>query len=930
MLVVLFSLLLLSVIGLGMMYSTNMETSINYNYRDKQIAYYAALAGLQEARDRIQPATFTIVAPLQLPTTSAQNVVYIVADSTISPWDSTITPNVYLDTELCQEQVMSLARTIGVPCTTTPTGSGWYRKVVDDSTSWPWNTPNTDLKWVRITLKGNNMTPVAVNPADTMNDEVCWNGATQMSTPSTYTTGCRPIGGVTSVTLITSGSYTASTPVPTVNLIGGGGSGAVATAVMASTTSLVGVVTAINLTTGGAGYSVAPTVVLSGGGGVGATATAALGTSTVTNGFVTAVSITTGGSGYTTAPAVTISGGGGTGATAVATIATSTTVTSLTLDSAGSQCYAAPPPVAIGGAGGSGTAAHATLEATKSCVFSWTAPASPQCTNKLDAAHGYNPVDQKAGLTLNQGNGSFSGTLYVRTADEKSPNGFTIENPGYDPAGYASSFTSNLQLAGSVTWADCGNVSVTVTTGYRLQSITLDSPGSGFTGTPTVTIGSGSGTAVAGPTAHAGVGNLGVIGVALTNGGSGYTSQPTVIFSGGGGSGAAATATIQTTSTSTSYVASVTLGPGGSGYTSAPTVTFVGGGGSGAVAVATVTTSTVTNYYVDHIDVNPQGTGYTSDPTVTITGGAVTTPATAWAQISGGVKFGQVWLLTSYAQTKSGARSMLQMEVASPVLGIGWGGALTLDGPNPVIDAMPNSSNFTVKGADKNTCSETADPDHPAIDGYDDPNASPPTNSVSTIINSLPRPLNYTGSGGTPSVQNGYGTLGETVTSPSEFKDFIDYYKGVAISRGTYYNSSTVGSFNPTYTTKPSITFVDGNLTLNGNGTGYGILIVTGTLTMSGNFSWYGLVLVVGDGNIQMNGGGNGAIVGMVVDAKIWDASHNPLPTLGQPTFDWNGGGVNSVQFDHCWSTDLLAAVPYTPPPSPYPLKILSLRALPY
>src|SRR5262249_40325132 len=160
-----------------------------------------------------------------------------------------------------------------------------------------------------------------------------------------------------------------------------------------------------------------------------------------------------------------------------------------------------------------------------------------------------------------------------------------------------------------------------------------------------------------------------------------------------------------------------------------------------------------------------------------------------------GVKFGQVWLLTSYAQTKSGARSMLQMEVASPVLGIGWGGALTLDGPNPVIDAMPNSSNFTVMGQDAHSCSDPADPDHPAIDGYDDPNASPPTNSVSTIVNSLPRPLNYTGSGGTPSVQNGYGTLGETVTSPSEFKDFIDYYKGVAIGRGTYYNSSTVGSF---------------------------------------------------------------------------------------------------------------------------------------
>ena len=44
--VTLFALLLLSVIGMGMMFSTNMETMINANYRDKQVAVYASLAGL--------------------------------------------------------------------------------------------------------------------------------------------------------------------------------------------------------------------------------------------------------------------------------------------------------------------------------------------------------------------------------------------------------------------------------------------------------------------------------------------------------------------------------------------------------------------------------------------------------------------------------------------------------------------------------------------------------------------------------------------------------------------------------------------------------------------------------------------------------------------------------------------------------------------
>src|SRR5215470_1149593 len=63
MLVAVFALLLLSVIGLGMMYSTNMETNINTNYRDKQTATYAAMAGLQEARDRIRAYDPTLPIP---------------------------------------------------------------------------------------------------------------------------------------------------------------------------------------------------------------------------------------------------------------------------------------------------------------------------------------------------------------------------------------------------------------------------------------------------------------------------------------------------------------------------------------------------------------------------------------------------------------------------------------------------------------------------------------------------------------------------------------------------------------------------------------------------------------------------------------------------------------------------------------------------
>jgi len=76
--------------------------------------------------------------------------------------------------------------------------------------------------------------------------------------------------------------------------------------------------------------------------------------------------------------------------------------------------------------------------------------------------------------------------------------------------------------------------------------------------------------------------DLQVRNVTVGNGGTGYSSAPTVSFSGGGGSSAAATATID----SDGKVNGVAVTNQGTGYTSAPTVAFSGGGGSGATATA--------------------------------------------------------------------------------------------------------------------------------------------------------------------------------------------------------------------------------------------------------------------------------------------------------------------------------------------------------
>ena len=90
-----------------------------------------------------------------------------------------------------------------------------------------------------------------------------------------------------------------------------------------------------------------------------------------------------------------------------------------------------------------------------------------------------------------------------------------------------------------------------------------------------------------------------VTGVAVTNGGSGYTSAPSVSI-------------VDEVGRVVSIAIGSATGSGGSGY-SEPTVTLTGGGGSGAKANATTANGVITGFAV-----TAAGTGYTSAPTVVI------------------------------------------------------------------------------------------------------------------------------------------------------------------------------------------------------------------------------------------------------------------------------------------------------------------------
>jgi hypothetical protein len=217
----LLSLMILSAIALGMMYSANMETDINLNFRDALKAEYAARAGVEEVRSRMHLSPGTTGA-IPLPTVmpaSGSGVVYVLnprSSETVAPWSS---GSPYFDSELCQENYFTSLSSpgIGVSCTAVPSGTSWRTTT---SSVDPYSGTNNalDYKWVRITLKGNgSAAPYYVNNSSastTQATQVCWDASnkrqvllpTGAATCEAASTSYKPVYMVTSLAVTQNGS----------------------------------------------------------------------------------------------------------------------------------------------------------------------------------------------------------------------------------------------------------------------------------------------------------------------------------------------------------------------------------------------------------------------------------------------------------------------------------------------------------------------------------------------------------------------------------------------------------------------------------------------------------------------------------------------------------------------------------------------------
>lgn len=298
-----------------------------------------------------------------------------------------------------------------------------------------------------------------------------------------------------------------------------------------------------------------------------------------------------------------------------------------------------------------------------------------------------------------------------------------------------------------------------------------------------------------------------------------------------------------------------------------------------------------------------------------------------------------VYLITSLAVTPAGSRRVGQYEagaymITPPVAG------LALDGPAATFNKAPNSNNFGISGYNSGSPSNTVAPNNtytpwtgpggqaactsptpavvPAIAVGD---AQGVTNMDADIPNN--RQGNYTGSTPlapaplVPSVQNeGTGTAqypstnslapGSNWSTPFQLNQLAQAMANMA---NNTYNCSLNGlpvgapSCSGTYGTdaSPKITYINGDATVSG---GAGVLVVTGTLSMNGNINFDGLILVIGQGIMNVKGGGGGQINGevLIANTNSQTAPYAQLPTLGSPTINWNGGGSNFIQYNSCWA----------------------------
>ncbi len=296
----------------------------------------------------------------------------------------------------------------------------------------------------------------------------------------------------------------------------------------------------------------------------------------------------------------------------------------------------------------------------------------------------------------------------------------------------------------------------------------------------------------------------------------------------------------------------------------------------------------------------------------------------------------QVFEVTALAVMPPNTQKLLQYVVAPLSYGLYFHGALVIPGSAVV------SPTITFQGANtaafKIDARDGTGPLAPAIPGCsssgsaaaavgltDYVSGTANVDAVNGGIPATPAGLvnSYIGSGGTPdSVHHVY--VNPAMQTPAGLNNMVEEISEHADAKlnGPASETDMPAGMNQS---NPQTVVVNGNLTINGSFTGYGLLVVTGDLVANGDFGWKGVVLVIGSGNVTLTGGpgGNSEFDGAFFVAHTMDTTTTPptpLASLGMVNFNATTAMGSGIYYNHCWIDTALR------PPS---YQVLSFREIP-
>jgi Tfp pilus assembly protein PilX len=280
--------------------------------------------------------------------------------------------------------------------------------------------------------------------------------------------------------------------------------------------------------------------------------------------------------------------------------------------------------------------------------------------------------------------------------------------------------------------------------------------------------------------------------------------------------------------------------------------------------------------------------------------------------------------ITALAALPNRSKKILQYLVAPVAMNLTFPSALTLDGYSDSFTG-PNHNAFQIRGdfdGGDPSCGASMPYPVPAIGVPDNPDAL-------TVQAAVPgsHAGNYTGSTPSPSVaQVALPTNLQTVQSLNQLVQYITQNADAVIQgpANTANLPSAMSSTNPmtvVITGDPTQPH-QGDFTLSGGFTGYGLLLVTGTLTYTSDSSWNGIILVIGQGAFTASSNQTGGTIsGAVLVAQTRDGFGNALvgPQPGPATFNYSARG-NGI-FYNC--AQILAAQ------APLTYRVLSFHEIP-